>query len=83
MDIASLDRWEDYTEAKEVMFRHTDTDYAPWTVIKSNDKKRARIETLRFVLSRLDYPDKDHEIARDPTRCSSDRPVRCTRPRSA
>ncbi len=66
MDIASLDRWKEYTEAKEVMFRHTDTGHAPWTVIKSNDKKRARIETLRFVLSQLDYPNKDREIARDP-----------------
>jgi hypothetical protein len=44
----------------------TDTEHAPWTVIKSNDKKRGRIETLRFVLSRLDYPNKDREIARDP-----------------
>jgi polyphosphate kinase 2 (PPK2 family) len=66
MDIASLDKWQEYTEAKEVMFRHTDTDYAPWTVIKSNDKKRARVEAFRHVLSRLDYPDKDREIARDP-----------------
>ena len=66
MDIASLDRWQEYTAAKEVMFRHTDTDYAPWTVIKSNDKKRARVEAFRHVLSWLDYPDKDREIARDP-----------------
>ncbi len=62
MDLASLDRWEDYTLAKEEMFRHTDTTYAPWTVIKSNDKRRARVETLRHVLSQLQYPDKDPEI---------------------
>lgn len=54
------------TEAKESMFRSTDTDFAPWTVIKSNDKKRARIETLRFVLSALDYPDKDDSVVGQP-----------------
>jgi len=58
-DLASLDKWEDYTEAKETMFLHTDTAEAPWTVIKSNDKKRARLAALRHVLSRLDYADKD------------------------
>ena len=42
MDLASLDKWEDYTAAKEDMFRVTDTDIAPWIVVKSNDKKRAR-----------------------------------------
>ena len=66
IDLASLDRWEEYTEAKESMFRHTDTPFAPWTVIKSNDKKRARIETLRYVLSRLDYPDKDFAVVGTP-----------------
>jgi polyphosphate kinase 2 len=66
IDLASLDRWDEYTEAKESMFRHTDTEFAPWTVIKSNDKKRARIETLRYVLSRLDYPDKDFEVVGKP-----------------
>jgi polyphosphate kinase 2 len=66
IDLASLDRWDDYTDAKEDMFRHTDTDHAPWTVIKSNDKKRARIETLRYVLSRLDYTDKDSKVVGHP-----------------
>ena len=66
MDLASLDKWEEYTAAKEAMFRHTDTGHAPWTVIKSNDKKRARIETLRFVLSQLDYPEKDPEVVQAP-----------------
>jgi polyphosphate kinase len=66
MDIASLDRWDAYTAAKEAMFRHTDTPEAPWTVIKSNDKKRARIETLRLVLSRLDYPEKDLSVVGQP-----------------
>jgi polyphosphate kinase 2 (PPK2 family) len=66
IDLASLDRWEAYTEAKEEMFRATDKSRAPWTVVKSNDKKRARIEAMRYVLSRFDYPNKDPEIARDP-----------------
>jgi polyphosphate kinase 2 len=66
IDLASLDRWESYTEAKEEMFRKTDKSKAPWTVVKSNDKKRARIEAMRYVLSRFEYPNKDPEIARDP-----------------
>ncbi len=62
MDLASLDRWDDYTRAKEMMFFHTDTADAPWTVVKSNDKKRARVEAMRWVLSRFEYPDKDYDI---------------------
>jgi len=58
-DLASLDKWDAYTEAKEAMFLHTDTEHAPWTVIKSNDKKRARLEAIRHVLARFDYTDKD------------------------
>jgi polyphosphate kinase 2 (PPK2 family) len=59
MDILSLDRWDAYTDAKEQMLLTTDTDYAPWTTIKSNDKKRARINALRYFLSQFDYDDKD------------------------
>ena len=66
MDLASLDRWESYTEAKEAMFFYTDTADAPWTVIKSNDKKRARLEAMRHVLSLFDYPGRDPEIAGAP-----------------
>ena len=58
-DLASLDRWDDYTEAKEAMFFYTDTPVAPWTVVKSNDKKRARLEAMRHVLSLLPYEGKD------------------------
>src|SRR3712207_9488735 len=50
MDLQSLDKWGDYTEAKEAMFFYTDTADAPWTVLKSNDKKRARLEAMRYVL---------------------------------
>jgi polyphosphate kinase len=62
MDLASLDKWDDYTEAKEAMFFYTDTADAPWTVIKSNDKKRARIQAMRYLLSRFEYDDKDPEV---------------------
>lgn len=65
-DLASLDKWEAYTEAKEAMFFHTDTGDAPWTVIKSNDKKRARIEAMRVLLSGIDYPQKDVALVGTP-----------------
>jgi len=63
IDKASLDKWDDYTEAKEAMFFYTDTADAPWTIIKSNDKKRARLNTMRHFLSTLDYPGKDPAVA--------------------
>jgi len=63
VDRASMDRWDDYTEAKEAMFFYTDTADAPWTVIRSNDKKRARLNCMKHFLSQLDYPDKDPEVA--------------------
>jgi polyphosphate kinase 2 len=66
IDIKSLDRWEDYTEAKKAMFFHTDTADAPWTVIKSDDKKRARINCMRHFLHLLPYPDKNPKIGAEP-----------------
>ncbi|MDX2546412.1 polyphosphate kinase 2 [Streptomyces sp. WI04-05B] len=65
-DLASLDRWDDYTEAKVDMFRATDTEYAAWTVVKSNDKRRARLEAMRSLLSRVDYTSKDAEAVGAP-----------------
>ncbi len=65
-DLASLGKWHDYTEAKEAMFFYTDTADAPWTVVKSNDKKRARVEAMRHVLNRFDYEGKDAEIIGTP-----------------
>jgi polyphosphate kinase len=61
-DLASLDKWDDYTAAKEDMFALTDTDIAPWMVVKSNDKKRARVNAMRHVLGKFEYDDKDHEV---------------------
>ena len=66
IDLQSLDKWDDYTEAKKAMFFHTDTADAPWTVVKSDDKKRARINVMRHFLSNLDYPDKDERIVGTP-----------------
>lgn len=65
-DVASLDKWKDYTEAKEAMFFYTDSPFAPWTVVKSNDKKRARIEAMRWVLAQFDYPGKDTSLIGTP-----------------
>ena len=62
VDMASLGKWHDYTKTKEEMFFHTDTKDAPWTVIKSDDKKRGRINCMRHFLSMLNYHDKDHEV---------------------
>ncbi len=59
IDMASLDKWEEYTKAKEGMFFHTDTADAPWTVIKSDCKKRARLNAMRYVLHKLPYTTKD------------------------
>ena len=66
IDLASLDKWEDYTEAKEAMFFYTDTADAPWTVVKSDCKKRARINAMRFLLDKLDYPNKNPLVAQSP-----------------
>ncbi|MEV0716581.1 polyphosphate kinase 2 [Asanoa sp. NPDC050611] len=65
-DLASLDKWDEYTEAKEAMFFYTHTADAPWTLIKSNDKKRARLAAMRHVLTRFDYDNKDEEIVGKP-----------------
>ena len=61
IDLASLDKWDDYTRAKEAMFLHCDTSDAPWTVIKSDCKKRARLNAMRYVLHKLPYGKKDME----------------------
>jgi polyphosphate kinase 2 (PPK2 family) len=66
MDLASLDRWEDYTEAKEATFLRTDTDQSPRITIRSNDKKRGRINAMRFFLNQFGYADKDTSIVYEP-----------------
>ena len=66
IDQASIDKWHDYTEAKEAMFFYTDTADAPWTIVKSDDKKRARLNCMRHFLSTLKYSDKDLETVGQP-----------------
>jgi polyphosphate kinase 2 len=61
VDMASLDKWDEYTKAKEAVFFYTDTADAPWTVIKSDCKKRARLNAMRYVLHKLPYTNKDIE----------------------
>ncbi len=61
IDLASLDKWDDYTRAKEAMFFDTDTADSPWTVVKSDCKKRARLNAMRYVLHKLPYANKDLE----------------------
>jgi polyphosphate kinase 2 len=65
-DIALLDKWDAYTAAKVTIFSRTHTDRAPWTVVKSNDKKRARLEAMRSLLVQFDYDDKDHAVVGAP-----------------
>lgn len=66
IDMESINKWDDYTAAKEQMFSATDTDIAPWIVVKSNDKKRARINAMRHLLANFDYDDKDDEVVGEP-----------------
>ncbi|MFJ7631559.1 polyphosphate kinase 2 [Streptomyces sp. NPDC097595] len=65
-DVASLDLWDAYTKAKVAMFRATDTEYAPWTVVKNNDKRRGRLEAMRSLLWRIPYDNKDREAIGEP-----------------
>lgn len=65
-DLASIDKWDAYSHAKEAMFFYTDTPTAPWTVVKSNDKKRARIEAMKYVLNIFPYPNKDTKLIGTP-----------------
>ncbi|WP_434592636.1 polyphosphate kinase 2 [Streptomyces sp. A5-4] len=65
-DLASLDLWDAYTAAKVDMFRATDTEHAPWTVVKNNDKKRGRLEAMRSLLWRFDYTDRDDKAIGSP-----------------
>ncbi len=65
-DLASIDQWDAYTAAKEAMFAHTDIPEAPWTVVRSNDKKRGRLNAMQHVLTVLDYEDKDSSVVGTP-----------------
>ena len=66
IDRESQDKWDEYTEAKEAMFFYTDTADAPWTIVKSDDKKRARLNCMQHFLFQLDYPGKNDHVVRGP-----------------
>jgi len=66
IDQESQGKWDEYTEAKEAMFFYTDTADAPWTIVKSDDKKRARLNCMQHFLSHLDYPGKNEHVVRGP-----------------
>ena len=66
VDKASLEKWDDYSAGKNAMMFHTDTKDAPWTIIRSDDKKRGRINCMRHFLSNLDYPEKDLRVVQQP-----------------
>ncbi|MDH3580491.1 MAG: polyphosphate kinase 2 [Hyphomicrobiales bacterium] len=66
IDLAAIEKWDNYTAAKEDIFRHTHTDAAPWTVIRANDKRRTRLNAIRHVLSTLDYAEKDAKVVAKP-----------------
>ena len=66
VDKASIDKWDDYTMAKEQMFHYTDTRDAPWTVVRSDDKKRARLNAMRFLLGHMPYTGKDQSVVLPP-----------------
>ena len=66
IDEASLDKWDAYSAAREDMFRHTDTAWAPWTVVKTDDKRRARINAIQVFLRGLDYPEKAEDVVGTP-----------------
>jgi polyphosphate kinase len=66
MDVESLGRWDSYTKAKEGMFFYTDTADAPWTVVRSDDKNRARLHAMRHVLNAIPYTGKDTDTVKPP-----------------
>jgi polyphosphate kinase 2 len=66
IDIAAIGQWDDYTRAQDAIFKHTSTATAPWTVIRANDQRRARIEAIRTVLSRSKYAGKDDKVVGEP-----------------
>jgi polyphosphate kinase 2 len=68
MDIKSYDRWYDYSRARDMMFEHTDTDHAPWHIVHSDDKKRARLNAIAHILSQIPYKKVDRAKVKLPSR---------------
>jgi hypothetical protein len=66
MDVESLGRWDSYTKAKEAMLFYTDTADAPWTIVRSDDKKRARLNAIKHILYTIPYAGKDTDVVTAP-----------------
>lgn len=62
MDVAGIAKWDDYSAKRDAMIKRTHTKSAPWTIIRSNDKRRARLEAIRLVLSGIDYTGRDLSV---------------------
>ena len=59
IDLKALGKWNDYTKARDLMLKETHTDHAPWTIVRSNDKRRARLNVIRHILRNMKYDGKD------------------------
>ncbi|MDY3126800.1 MAG: polyphosphate kinase 2 [Corynebacterium sp.] len=81
MDLQSITRWEDYSRAKDDMFRHTDTPSAPWYTVESEDKKRSRINVISHILNAVPYEKIERELPEIPTRPASSDDVYVRPPR--
>jgi len=68
MDIKSYTRWDDYTKARDDMFRASDTAWAPWNIARSDDKRRARLNIIRHILSKVPYKDVPRDKVKLPKR---------------
>jgi polyphosphate kinase 2 (PPK2 family) len=68
MDLPSLERWYDYSKARDRMFKETDTDFAPWFILRSDDKKTARLNAISHILSQIPYKKVAHEKVKLPGR---------------
>ena len=66
MDLAAMEKWDEYSHAQDDMFRFTHTPTSPWTIVRANDQRRARLEAIRFVLNAFEYEDKDESVATKP-----------------
>ncbi|MEM6973136.1 MAG: polyphosphate kinase 2 [Pseudomonadota bacterium] len=69
IDVEGLAKWEDYSRAIALMFRRTHDAHTPWTVVRGDDKRRARLEVMRLILTAVDYDNRDESIARSPDPC--------------
>jgi hypothetical protein len=68
MDLPSLERWYDYSKARDRMFKETDTDFAPWHILRSDDKRTARLNAISHILSQIPYKKLPHEKVKLPAR---------------